>query len=638
MNFADLLNLFVYRPDLNIGATIKALQDKNLLQILAEPNLITLEGKEASFLAGGSFPFPILTTTSTGGSTAPVITVQFKPFGVQLTFTPTVTSSGAIDLKVTPEVSSLDFANAVTLQGFTIPALSQRKADTEVVLREGESFAIAGLIDNRVIKEIAKVPYLGNIPMLGYFFKSTSTQKVDRRAAGGGDAALRQAAVAGRKGQAARFRGDVPAGYQPEVKGQAKGAAHGSSPRIRRRRSSWGREGIRNRTDHAARARQRFSLQLLVLLVPVFFGLMGFALDLGRLYLIRGELNQAASAMALSAATQLLGTVDLHRQCHHRGESAPGRYAPDTPRAITSAPTIIGQTTGLLSSTVNSPAFFATLADALGTSSGTSGNTADGTTARHVQITLTADAPLLFWSLLSAGQGAHHVHRRDRRRRASARRFAWPAASCRSPSSRWIRAIRRTTASSPAATTRSPTSALPAAANPAPHIAEREHRQLPADRSLTTPAMCWTTRRQQLYIGGANGLLAAPTSDVTAAGLPDVLRHHRQRGGDLGIDQRREFSASPGTCGSVPTRRCRICCAACIRAWTSRSLRPAAAPTAVTDAANLATTFLADTSPLPRAIHGGDYTAYTGNGRRIITVPIVDAFGTLTCSDSASSW
>jgi pilus assembly protein CpaC len=177
VNFADLLNLFVYRPDLNIGATIEALRNNNLLQILAEPNLITLEGKEASFLAGGSFPFPILTTTSTGGSTAPVITVQFKPFGVQLTFTPTITPTGAIDLKVAPEVSSLDFSNAVTLQGFTIPALSQRKAETEVILREGESFAIAGLIDNRVTKQVAQMPWLGNIPVLGYFFKSKSTQK-----------------------------------------------------------------------------------------------------------------------------------------------------------------------------------------------------------------------------------------------------------------------------------------------------------------------------------------------------------------------------------------------------------------------------------------------------------------------------
>jgi pilus assembly protein CpaC len=177
VNFSDLLNLFVYRPDLNIGATIKALQAQNLLQMLAEPNLITLEGKEASFLAGGSFPFPVLTSTPSGGSTAPVITVQFKPYGVQLTFTPTVTANGAINLKVAPEVSSLDFSNAVTLQGFLIPALAQRKAETEVVLRDGESFAIAGLINNNVTKEIDKVKYLGDIPIIGYFFKSTSNQK-----------------------------------------------------------------------------------------------------------------------------------------------------------------------------------------------------------------------------------------------------------------------------------------------------------------------------------------------------------------------------------------------------------------------------------------------------------------------------
>ena len=177
VNFSDLLNLFVYRPDLNIGATIKALEQENLLQILAEPNLITLEGKEATFLAGGSFPFPVLTSTPTGGSIAPVITVQFKPYGVSLSFTPTVTSTGAIDLKVSPEVSSLDFTNAVTLQGFLIPALAQRKAETEVVLKDGESFAIAGLINNQVLNEIAKVKFLGDIPILGYFFKTSSKQK-----------------------------------------------------------------------------------------------------------------------------------------------------------------------------------------------------------------------------------------------------------------------------------------------------------------------------------------------------------------------------------------------------------------------------------------------------------------------------
>lgn len=177
VNFADLLNLFVYRPDLNFGATIKALEDQNLLQILAEPNLIVLEGRDASFLAGGQFPFPTITTTTTGGAVAPVITVQFKPFGVRLDFTPTITPSGAIDLKVAPEVSSLDFANAVQLQGFTIPALSQRRAETEVILKDGESFAIAGLLDNRVIQEMSKIPWLGSVPVLGNLFKSRSTQK-----------------------------------------------------------------------------------------------------------------------------------------------------------------------------------------------------------------------------------------------------------------------------------------------------------------------------------------------------------------------------------------------------------------------------------------------------------------------------
>ncbi len=177
VNFSDLLNIFIFRPDLNIGATLKALQARNLLQILAEPNLITLEGKEASFLAGGSFPYPTLQATPTGGSIAPVITVRFQPFGVQLNFTPTVTASGAIHLKVAPEVSSLDFSNALTIQGFLIPALSQRKAETEVLLKDGESFAIAGLIDNRVIQTLERVRGLGDLPIIGQLFRSRSSRK-----------------------------------------------------------------------------------------------------------------------------------------------------------------------------------------------------------------------------------------------------------------------------------------------------------------------------------------------------------------------------------------------------------------------------------------------------------------------------
>jgi pilus assembly protein CpaC len=179
VNFADLLNIFVFRPDLNIGATIKLLQSQNLLQVLAEPNLIVVEDKEASFLAGGSFPFPVLTSTSTGGAVSPVVTVQFRPFGVQLNFTPSVTPAGAIRLKVAPEVSSLDYANAVTLQGFLIPAITQRRAETEVILKDGESFAIAGLIDNRVIQTLSRVPGLGDIPILGYLFRSRSTKKTN---------------------------------------------------------------------------------------------------------------------------------------------------------------------------------------------------------------------------------------------------------------------------------------------------------------------------------------------------------------------------------------------------------------------------------------------------------------------------
>lgn len=177
VNFADLLNIFYFRPDLNLGATIRALQTRNLLQILAEPNLIANEGSEASFLAGGQFPFPTIQSTTTGGAVAPVVTVQFKPFGVKLEFKPTITPSGAIHLRVRPEVSSLDYSNAVQLQGFLIPAVATRSAETEVVLHDGETFAIAGLIDNRVIQTLSKVYGLGDIPILGQLFRSRSTRK-----------------------------------------------------------------------------------------------------------------------------------------------------------------------------------------------------------------------------------------------------------------------------------------------------------------------------------------------------------------------------------------------------------------------------------------------------------------------------
>jgi len=174
---SDLLNLFAFRPDLNIGATLRLLQNQNLLEILAEPNLVTVSGRPASFLAGGEFPYPVISTTGSGAQATPVVTIQFRPFGVRLVFNPTVDSTGLIHLKVQPEVSALDYANSLTIQGFVIPAISTRQAETEVDLREGESFAIAGLIDNRVIQVVSKIPGIGDLPILGHLFRSRNTQK-----------------------------------------------------------------------------------------------------------------------------------------------------------------------------------------------------------------------------------------------------------------------------------------------------------------------------------------------------------------------------------------------------------------------------------------------------------------------------
>jgi pilus assembly protein CpaC len=170
---SNVLNLFLFRPDIHFGAVIEALENKSLLQILAEPNLIAVNGKKASFLAGGQFPFPIVQPGA--GFTA--VTISFKEFGVKLEFTPVIMPNGNIHLTVAPEVSTLDFSNALIISGFTIPALSTRKAETEFELRDGQSFVIAGLIDNRVTDIWNKIPGLADIPILGNFFKSKSIQK-----------------------------------------------------------------------------------------------------------------------------------------------------------------------------------------------------------------------------------------------------------------------------------------------------------------------------------------------------------------------------------------------------------------------------------------------------------------------------
>jgi pilus assembly protein CpaC len=172
--FSDLLNIFLFRPDLNLGATIRALQTRQLVEILAEPNLLAINGKEASFLAGGEYPYP---TVQSGANGLLSIAIQFKEFGVRLNFVPNVTPRGTIRLHVAPEVSALDFANGMVYQGFNIPALSTRRVDTEVELDSGQSFAIAGLLDNRVTETLEKVPGLGNIPVLGKFFQSRIQNK-----------------------------------------------------------------------------------------------------------------------------------------------------------------------------------------------------------------------------------------------------------------------------------------------------------------------------------------------------------------------------------------------------------------------------------------------------------------------------
>jgi len=176
LNLTDALNVFLFRPDLNLGATIRALQSKRLLEVLAEPNLLAINGKPASFLAGGEFPVPIV-QAGIGGAGA--ISIQWREFGVRLNFVPTVTPRGTIRLQAMPEVSSLDYANALVISGFTVPAISTRRVQTEIELESGQSFAIAGLLDNRVIDNLSKIPGIGDIPLLGKLFQSRSRTKSD---------------------------------------------------------------------------------------------------------------------------------------------------------------------------------------------------------------------------------------------------------------------------------------------------------------------------------------------------------------------------------------------------------------------------------------------------------------------------
>ena len=169
-SLSSILNLFFFRPDLDLGATIQALQVKGLLEVLAEPNVLAENGRQASFLAGGEFPYPVVQGGTSGGTTA--ISIQFRQFGVRLNFIPTILPSGSIRLQVSPEVSTLDYTNGVTLQGFTVPGVSVRNVNTEVELAENQSFAISGLLDNRETETMDKIPFIGDVPILGKFFQS----------------------------------------------------------------------------------------------------------------------------------------------------------------------------------------------------------------------------------------------------------------------------------------------------------------------------------------------------------------------------------------------------------------------------------------------------------------------------------
>ncbi|HEY0263069.1 MAG TPA: pilus assembly protein N-terminal domain-containing protein [Granulicella sp.] len=168
------LNFFFYSSRLNIGATLQDMANRQVLEILAEPTLTTLSGQEANFLSGGEFPFPIV-QGGVGGMTS--VSIQFRPYGVKVQFLPQVNPDGTIQLKVAPEVSALDYTNAVTLSGYVVPALSTRKADTEVVVENGQTFAISGLLDRRTTDSFGRTPGIASVPVLGQLFKSKSLNR-----------------------------------------------------------------------------------------------------------------------------------------------------------------------------------------------------------------------------------------------------------------------------------------------------------------------------------------------------------------------------------------------------------------------------------------------------------------------------
>ena len=172
-SLSNALNVLLLRKDINLGATIEALQAKNLLQMLAEPNVMATSGKATSFIDGGEIPVPVLQSSASVGA----ITIQYQPYGIKLNFMPEVTPRGTIRLAVTPEFSSVDYSNAITVSGTTVPGFITRRVQTEVELEPGQSFVIAGLLDRQTLETLDKIPGLANLPILGKLFQSRQKSK-----------------------------------------------------------------------------------------------------------------------------------------------------------------------------------------------------------------------------------------------------------------------------------------------------------------------------------------------------------------------------------------------------------------------------------------------------------------------------
>lgn len=167
-------NIVAFFPGLNVGAVLQDMETKGISQSLAQPNIVAMNGKEASFLAGGEYPYPVVSGTS-GGTAA--VSIEFKQYGIRLNFIPTITPRNSIKLQVAPEVSALDYGNSVTISGFAVPGLTSRKVNTEVELQDGQSFMIGGLLDNTISESFQKIPFLADIPILGKLFQSETKTK-----------------------------------------------------------------------------------------------------------------------------------------------------------------------------------------------------------------------------------------------------------------------------------------------------------------------------------------------------------------------------------------------------------------------------------------------------------------------------